>query len=561
MSVLLGNGDGTLGPRMDFSTGTGPRSLAKGDFNGDGKLDLVAANYSGFTACILLGKGDGTFDPKANLDTDDSPLAVTVADFDADGKSDFLTVNGGFFDINYSESYSPTVSLLLGNGDGTFRGRFDFSLRRDAWPAGVATGDFNGDGRIDVLTAYHDSWGVYDTAIGVLLQSAAVTPSPASVSFGTQQTGTSSVAQTVTLDSTGSFPAIITSVAPDGTDAGQFSITADTCSGNTVPSESNCTINVAFSPVSAGNKSASLVITDDAAESPQLVWLTGTGIAPPPGASLVPPSVTFNPQLLNTTSPPQDATLTNTGGTTLTITSIGTNSTEFDQTNNCGSTLAPGASCAISLTFRPSATGTRTASLSINSNASNSPQVTLSGEGSDFTVGVPPGQSTTITVNKGGSATYTLSFAGVDGFSGIVTLSCSSSSLAAVSCAVPPSVNVTGAAATNVTLTVSATMQALAPFRGQPRVPTATAHSVKPITVAWLLLLLVAVTWHLRIARAGCTRRLRTSAALAGFVLCAQLWSGCGGGSTPPPARTYQVTVTASSSGVPHTINLTVNVP
>jgi len=122
-------------------------------------------------------------------------------------------------------------------------------------------------------------------------------------------------------------------------------------------------------------------------------------------------------------------------------------------------------------------------------------------------------------------------------------------------------VNVTGAAATNVTITVSATMQARAPFRGHPRVPTARAHSVKPIIVAWLLLLLVAVTRHRRIARAGCARlRLRTATALVGLVLCAQLWSGCGGGQTQLP-RTYQVSVTASSSGVVHTIVLPVDVP
>src|SRR5439155_14529234 len=109
--------------------------------------------------------------------------------------------------------------------------------------------------------------------------------------------------------------------------------------------------------------------------------LSGTGVAP--GATLSPTSLTFASQNVGTTSAPQAATLSNSGSAPLSISSIaisGADSGDFAQTNNCSSSLAAGAKCTISVTFRPTATGTRTGTLTVTDNASGSPQAaTLTG--------------------------------------------------------------------------------------------------------------------------------------------------------------------------------------
>src|SRR6266478_5495755 len=145
-SVLLGKGDGTFGTKTDFVTGALPVFIATGDFNADGKLDLAVANHDSNTASVLLGKGDGTFGPKTDFVTDTGPISVTAADFNGDGKMDLLTGN-----IGYYFGYYPTVSLFRGNGNGTFGPRADFPT--GSTPVSVATGDFNGDGNLDVATA------------------------------------------------------------------------------------------------------------------------------------------------------------------------------------------------------------------------------------------------------------------------------------------------------------------------------------------------------------------------------------------------------------------------
>ena len=143
-----------------------------------------------------------------------------------------------------------------------------------------------------------------------------------------------------------------------------------------------------FTPSAAGNRGASVTITDNAAGSPHTVALSGTGGAVPI-VSLSSGSLTFASQNVGTTSATQLVTLNNTGSAALSITSIavtGTNAGDFAQTNTCGASVAAGGNCSISVTFTPTAAGSRGASVTITDNAAGSPHtVALSGAG----VGVP----------------------------------------------------------------------------------------------------------------------------------------------------------------------------
>jgi len=217
----------------------------------------------------------------------------------------------------------------------------------------------------------------------------AVTLSPTSLTFASQTVNTTSAAQSVTLTNSGSAPLTINSIAVTGTNSGDFA-QATTCpiSPSTLAAGAKCTISVTFTPAATGTRSASVTVTDNAADSPESVALSGTGVTGSPAVTLSPTSLSFGNHLVGTTSVAQKVTLTNSGTAALTINSIGltgTNAGDFAQTNTCPantSTLAPGSSCTISVTFKPTAMGSRTASVSISDNASGSPQsVPLSGSG------------------------------------------------------------------------------------------------------------------------------------------------------------------------------------
>jgi probable HAF family extracellular repeat protein len=203
--------------------------------------------------------------------------------------------------------------------------------------------------------------------------------SPSSLTFSTQAIGTTSAAKTVMLKNTGTAGLTITSIAITGTNAVDF-LQTHTC-GSSLAAGASCSISVTFKPKATGTRTAALSVSDNAAGSPQNVSLSGIGTT----AKLSPTSLTFSAQLVGTTSPAKTVTLTNVGTTSLNITSIaitGTNVGNFAQTHTCGGSLAAGASCTISVTFKPTAPGTRRAALSISDSAAGSPQkASLSGTG------------------------------------------------------------------------------------------------------------------------------------------------------------------------------------
>jgi hypothetical protein len=142
VDVLMGNGDGTFQPYLAYPTAYGPYSVAVADFNGDGKADLATANYAvgGFSVSVLLGNGDGSFQPHVEYGSGGS-RSIVAADFNADGKPDL----GG------ADTFGNTVSVYLGNGDGTFQPPVAYAAGTQ--PDTVALGDFNLDGKPDLATA------------------------------------------------------------------------------------------------------------------------------------------------------------------------------------------------------------------------------------------------------------------------------------------------------------------------------------------------------------------------------------------------------------------------
>jgi hypothetical protein len=217
------------------------------------------------------------------------------------------------------------------------------------------------------------------TGTGTGAPAPAVSLSPASLTFPNQTINTPSAAQSVTLTNTGNAALTITSIAASA----QYSQT-NTCptGATTLAANATCTISVTFTPTATGTQAGSITIADNAAGTPHAINLTGTGASPgTPAVSLSPSSLTFSRRTVGTTSSSQSVTLKNTGTATLSITSIAT-SGDFSQTNTCGSSRTAGQSCTISVRFKPTATGTRTGSLTVTDNASGSPhKVSLTGTG------------------------------------------------------------------------------------------------------------------------------------------------------------------------------------
>jgi len=138
VGVLLGNGDGTLGPQLLFGTAPSVASVAVGDFNGDGKLDWVATtNNPVDSATLALGNGDGTFQAAQIFVSGNAPVYLALADFNGNGILDAVVTN---FPDN-------DISILFGNGDGTFKAPVNMPFSGS--PGGVVTGDFNNDGKQD----------------------------------------------------------------------------------------------------------------------------------------------------------------------------------------------------------------------------------------------------------------------------------------------------------------------------------------------------------------------------------------------------------------------------
>jgi hypothetical protein len=157
LSVLLGNGDGTFQPAVSYPVGFEPTSVQAGDLNHDGYDDITVSTAATNTVSVLLSNGDGTFQPAVNYAAGFRPYGHALVDLNGDGNLDIVTVN--VIGVHVPNS----VSVLLGNGDGTFGPRVDYATGNET-PELLAVGDFNGDGIPDIAVNSDNS-----NQVGVLL--------------------------------------------------------------------------------------------------------------------------------------------------------------------------------------------------------------------------------------------------------------------------------------------------------------------------------------------------------------------------------------------------------
>ncbi len=446
ITTFLGNGDGTFQTGIATSTGSTAQLVAS-DFNNDGKSDLLAVysnNNQGSNSILLFSNGDGTYASSSLPFTGASDPGPVALDLNGDGALDIVSsapagtalttyymaatpvAFASAAQLNFSYESLGTTSnplpLTLANAGaaplnvGTIAATGDFSISNNTCGTTLA---INASCTLDV-TFTPTATGLRTGTVSIPSNSVGgnsvialtgtgegsgpvIVLSPTSLVFGAQSVGTASTPQTILVSSVGGTAVTLTSIVPTG----DFTET-NNCPTTLAANGGSCTIAVTFMPTASGTRPGSIVVTDSAGT--QTATLTGIGIAPV--VSLSPSSLTFATQLIKTSSKAKSVTLTNTGSASLSITSIaitGANPADFTETNNCGTTLAINASCAINVTFKPQAINTRSAAVTIIDNASGSPQsVPLSGVGTQVKLSVAALSYGNVTV--GTSSTKNLTF-------------------------------------------------------------------------------------------------------------------------------------------------------
>jgi hypothetical protein len=373
------------------------------------------------------------------------------------------------------------------------------------------------------------------------------TLSPASLAFAQQAIGTTSNPQQVTLTNNGDVALTLLTVS---TSAGDFTAT-NTCGASLNP-HSSCAISIAFVPTAIGTRTATLSVTDQFRS--QTVSLTGIGVAPP-GVSLSPASLSFAASGVGLTAPAQTLTLTNNGGLPLHLSNAAISAGFLLASNNCGTTLAPAASCNLTVVFAPSTAGAISGTLTLADDAPSGSQTTnLIGAGIDYSLAT--NGATSVTLASGATATYPLLLTSLQGLSGAVAFACSGAPSNSV-CSVNPTTEQLGGSYTLAATVQTGQSQTVASMRRAGLVNLCESPAA-------FALLLSPLLWA--------ARKRRISRLLVAFLSIAALTciAGCGssrvipgnglggdGLSNATPPGTYTLTISASAAGLTHSVTVT----
>ncbi len=430
VTILLGKGDGTFtaaaAPPGTFS---GPDAILTADFNGDGKLDLAVLNGGNNTVTILLGNGNGTFSVPdvASPTTGSNPLSFVAGDFNGDGKVDIAVAN----------YRSNNLTILLGNGDGSFTAT-DAAPATGSFPAAIVAGDFNKDGKLDLAVDNQcgTAGGCTAGTVTILLGDGTGNFTPAAASpttgsgpvtmavadfngdgnldlavpsdCGSSGTCTTNGAVTILLgDGTGKFTAsasmAATGLRPYGIVVGDFN--GDGKPDLAIANNDSNTVSIllgdgtgSFTPIASPpatgaepvfpavgdfNNDGSLDLVVPNSGSNTISVFLAAGAPASPTITIAPTSLTFAAQALNTSSAAETVTVSNSGTIPVTFTNIATTGDFAGATlAQCPSLAVDSDPCTFQITFTPTANGTRTGAITFTDNAAGNPQtVTLTGTG------------------------------------------------------------------------------------------------------------------------------------------------------------------------------------